>query len=308
MSETPKYLSPLTAGGDTRLIRKIPTSQIIDSYRNIGINVERFFANIEHVEIRKCQVTNYRYYHPFSIFGDSAFYVELAESRENYYHPRWEHHTALNYLPKDGRLLEIGCGSGIFLEMVAQHTHLERIGIDWTKSIIDSMKSKINFFQGDIFGFQGEKESFDVICAFQVLEHIADVENFMKKCMDLLKANGKIIIGVPNNNPYLFKYDDLHALNLPPHHAGLWNKKAFEGLSRKFNLEIEVMLTEPLFEKEYYYNVQLDHWQKKLGVPIKKIINFHSIFKRISKKIILAGAEGRNIFVVLKKEKNDWKA
>ena len=71
-----------------------------------------------------------------------------------------------------------------------------------------------------------------------VLEHIYDVKSFLEASLKVLKPEGKIIIGVPNSEPYFLGYDKYCTLNLPPHHMGLWNKKVFDKLAALFNLKI----------------------------------------------------------------------
>jgi SAM-dependent methyltransferase len=77
-----------------------------------------------------------------------------------------------------------------------------------------------------------------VVCSFQVLEHIYDVKSFLEASLHVLKPKGKLIIGVPNNEPYFLGYDKYATLNLPPHHMGLWNKSVFEKVAPLFNLKI----------------------------------------------------------------------
>jgi hypothetical protein len=54
----------------------------------------------------------------------------------------------------------------------------------------------------------------------------------------VLKKVGKLVIGVPNNEPYFQGYDKYCTLNLPPHHMGLWNKQVFEKAAPLFNLKL----------------------------------------------------------------------
>jgi hypothetical protein len=71
-----------------------------------------------------------------------------------------------------------------------------------------------------------------------------------------------MIFSVPNSNPYLFRYDKYHVLNLPPHHVGLWDKRALANLRRVFDLEVEPVRVEPLFALKQQLLVIAHHWRK----------------------------------------------
>jgi 2-polyprenyl-3-methyl-5-hydroxy-6-metoxy-1,4-benzoquinol methylase len=74
----------------------------------------------------------------------------------------------------------------------------------------------------DFFSLTPGEHNYDAVCLFQVLEHMHDISGFFKHVRAFIKPQGKLIISVPNNNPYLYVNDKLHTLNLPPHHMGLW--------------------------------------------------------------------------------------
>ena len=69
------------------------------------------------------------------------------------------------------------------------------------------------------------------------LADILSAEKNNIEALTVLKKGGKMIIAVPNNNPYLFEWDDYHTLNLPPHHAGLWNKTVFKNIENTFSIK-----------------------------------------------------------------------
>ena len=49
---------------------------------------------------------------------------------------------------------------------------------------------------------------FDIIVAFDVVEHVYNPKDFLKKCFDLLNKNGILLIAIPNHNDVLLtQYD-----------------------------------------------------------------------------------------------------
>ena len=59
---------------------------------------------------------------------------------------------------------------------------------------------------------------FDVVCMFQVLEHIANPIHFLRRVADFVKKDGFIVLEVPNFNSYMKKhskeYSDFQYLRL----------------------------------------------------------------------------------------------
>src|SRR5690606_22887486 len=130
--------------------------------------------------------------------------------------------------------------------------------------------------------------SFDVICSFQVLEHVYEVNDFINNQLRILKKGGRLIVGAPNNNPYLFIHDKYHTLNLPPHHAGLWNKKSLTSLEKVFNLEVEEVFYEP-FSISYhdFFEVNFKRLKNKRVQRFirKSEFKYRKIFRQVLSKL-----------------------
>lgn len=101
----------------------------------------------------------------------------------------------------EGRLLEIGCGTGRGLEILVNSAD-HYTGIDKYKSLTDELQEKYpqaDFKSMHIPPLTGIKDnSFDTVVSFQVIEHIKDDESFLKEIYRVLKPGGKAIISTPN--------------------------------------------------------------------------------------------------------------
>lgn len=103
------------------------------------------------------------------------------------------------------RLLDIGCGGGLISEPMA------RLGANVTaidasernicvaKLHAEKMDLDINYIATSVESL-AKKETgiFDVILALEIVEHVADVELFIKNSCTLLKQNGIIIVSTLN--------------------------------------------------------------------------------------------------------------
>ena len=103
-------------------------------------------------------------------------------------------------LPINAEILEIGCGTGGNLQMLAEHGEVSALEIDTNARQIASEKTNnaFNIKAGrcpDEIPF--EPQSFDLICLFDVLEHIDQDTETLTAIKKLLKKNGVILITVP---------------------------------------------------------------------------------------------------------------
>lgn len=295
--------SPLYKNGSVDRIEIFNTSQICEAYSVMGIDVSRFFNGIEEVELFECYNTGYRFYYPFSIIGDADFYKDLSINRKNYYSTRWEHNKILPSLNSTEKVLEIGSGFGDFLKQLKLKS-IEAEGLELNPEAVVKCKQeglKIHDMLIDEFSDKN-KASYDIVCFFQVLEHIADVHRFIKSSLETLKTNGKLIIGVPNNNPFLFVNDKYHTLNLPPHHAGLWNKTSLKALEKVFHIKLESVYYEPLGQS---YSEFLKAYIKNSSFINAKILRgINKIAPKVLKSLLCKFVKGRNILVVFRKINN----
>lgn len=248
-------LSPITLKDSTTIEMTIDVNRIIIEYDKMGLDVRRFFKNQSHIEIRRCTKTGYRFYYPFSIFGDDLFYTGLQNKDPDYYpQKKWEHTSALRFIDSGQEILEIGCATGYFLSLCKEKGASVK-GLEMNlKAVKDAQECGYDVTSESLEQHQiSHSEKYDVVCSFQVLEHISDVHSYFKNAIKCLKPGGLIIIGVPNNNPYIYKHDIFHTLNLPPHHAGLWNKESLKETALFFNLET-IFLKPSLLEntKDWY--------------------------------------------------------
>lgn len=292
--------SPLLDTPATRLIEKIPVSVILGRYKDeLHIDASRFFKT-DYIEVHECTATGFRFYYPFDIDGDEELYQALQKDDTYYRKWNWEHDTAYAFIKKGDKVLEIGCGTGSFIEKLAA-AGIDVCGLELNSEAVKVCRQRGLRVYNELLATHlihhgGE---YDVACSFQVLEHIADPRVYIQECIDVVKPGGKIIFAVPNNNPYLFKRDKYHTTNLPPHHMGLWSRQAFASLPAYFNMDIVDIRVEKLFAKKQYLNTFFDY----SGFPkLKKISGLLPKFM-LNTMARLRKWQGRNIIAVFEKRK-----
>ena len=226
--------SPLTNSTNIKLERSIKTALIIDKWQKDGIDVSRFFVNLDEIKLYRCLDSGYRFFYPFNLEGDNQFYQDLQKFPWYYFDWKWEYNIALKQIKPGDKVLEIGCGDGSFLKKLSEKNIKVR-GLEFNEEAIKKCRERGLNVTGETIQehAQNHKNEYDVTCSFQVMEHIADIKNALTASLGVLKKGGKLIISVPNNDSFLGK-DKFNLMNLPPHHMGLWDEKSLKNLEKFF--------------------------------------------------------------------------
>ena len=119
-------------------------------------------------------------------------------------------HTARYYFSTPyihGRVLDIACGTGYGSQMVAKVCKkdiTELIAVDIDEETIKYAKQHyhhplISYQIGNVLNslLPNELGQFDIIMSFETIEHIYDIELFMKNMYELLKPGGTLILSTP---------------------------------------------------------------------------------------------------------------
>ena len=112
---------------------------------------------------------------------------------------------------KKVRILDIGCGGGLLSEPMSR-LGAEVTGIDASKKNIEVARIhaqknnlKIKYVWGSPDNYKSDTK-FDVILNMEIIEHVEDVNFFLKSCSKLLKKNGIMFVATLNKTlkSYLF--------------------------------------------------------------------------------------------------------
>ena len=114
------------------------------------------------------------------------------------------------FAPRKGKLLDIGCGYGFFLE-AARRGNWEVYGIDISKHAADYAQNKfsLNVSHGTIEDARFPECFFDVITMWDLIEHLNDPRDFIQKVRQYVKQNGLIVIKTPNQDSLYTHLGDL---------------------------------------------------------------------------------------------------
>jgi 2-polyprenyl-3-methyl-5-hydroxy-6-metoxy-1,4-benzoquinol methylase len=242
--------SPITLLPNVLKLKELDVEKVKQLYKaSFGIDVSDFFA--DSLSIYKCLDSELLFYHPRTTAGDAMFYDQLSRNSWYYEDDKWEFEKVVEIVEEGSKLLEIGSGRGAFLEKLKPKTS-NAVGLELSNQAAEiALQKGLNVVSNRIENFDGQDESFDYVCSFQVLEHIDNLKDVLEASVRLLRKGGKLVISVPNNSAYL-KLHEYTPLNMPPHHLNLWTDESLTKIASLFNLKLIKREYEPLQDKHVH--------------------------------------------------------
>jgi cyclopropane fatty-acyl-phospholipid synthase-like methyltransferase len=207
----------------------------------------------------------------------------LQKTQDYYQNDKEEYDFAKNYIDENYSVLEIGCGKAAFADKIKT---IKYTGLEFSKqAILMAERNGKNVINETIQRHSLHHfEKYDVVCSFQVLEHIPvdKINSFLNAAINTLKKGGKFIISVPSADSFVGKISNC-TLNLPPHHQTHWHDKTLVKIANIFDLEIKELHHDRLAErnKKEYINIIFNYI-----IGSKKLVKRQNIFVKINNRII----------------------
>ncbi|MDH3666687.1 MAG: class I SAM-dependent methyltransferase [Paracoccaceae bacterium] len=137
-------------------------------------------------------------------------------------------------LGADARVLEAGCGPGGNLEMLSRFGNLAAFELDDQARQVASVRSGVDVDSGalpDQISYPAE--TFDLVAAFDVVEHIERDRESVRSMAELLRPGGRLMISVPAYQWLWSRHDERH------HHWRRYTRQEIEALIQEAGLRIE---------------------------------------------------------------------
>jgi len=114
----------------------------------------------------------------------------------------WDEHIAryafASRLASGKRVLDIGCGTGYGVAKMARGAAFA-VGID---SAAEAVSGAAAFVQASATALPFKPESFDLVTAFEVIEHLTDWEQMLVEARRVMHAGGIFLVSTPNKSSY----------------------------------------------------------------------------------------------------------
>lgn len=159
-------------------------------------------------------------------------------------------------------MLDIGTGTGRFLEMMSP-SEKKLVGLETSLSRVEVGEGSGAIVLPETIEEHAisNQYAYDLVAAFQILEHVTDVHSFLASCIDVLRDNGLLVLCVPNNASFI-RFSSNFCLNAPPHHMGRWSHKSLNEIAAVFPLKPVRMDFEPLqdYHTSWYRSVLTERY------------------------------------------------
>lgn len=193
---------------------------------------------------------------------------------------------ANKYKP-NGKLLDIGCGSGFFINL-ARKKGYDTYGVELNKDAVNYGKNELNLniVNLDLESANFPSNYFDVVTCSQLLEHIAKPNELLLEINRILKKDGILMLEVPNFNGLLVRlWKDKWSGFQPQWHIWQFKPKSLRKLLNKNQFEaIHIVCNQNI-----YTGQPLNFYKRLIRNTIYVLIEaFASIINRSDKLLIVA--------------------
>jgi len=136
-------------------------------------------------------------------------------------------------LPAKARILEIGCGTGHNLAMLAGFGHVDGLELDEEAAALSEKRLGRKVMRSPLPELDQVPDNYDLIGAFDVIEHIEDDHAALAAIATKLKPGGKFMMTVPAH-PWMWTAHDV-----ANHHKRRYSKRALRSLIENSPMKLE---------------------------------------------------------------------
>jgi 2-polyprenyl-3-methyl-5-hydroxy-6-metoxy-1,4-benzoquinol methylase len=203
-------------------------------------------------------------------------YISHTNTSESFFHKVY--HKVRNYTlqqklrwvkkythQKQGKLLDIGCGTGAFLA----HAKKNNWQIEGIEADEAARKNALEIHQVDAKPSEALftlTERYDAITMWHVLQHVHDLERYLVQIKNLLTVEGRLFIAVPNHTSFDAKhYQHYWAAYDVPRHLYHFHPQSMQVLAERCGFAIEAY--KPMWFDSVYVSILSEKYKK--GSSIK---------------------------------------
>ena len=201
-----------------------------------------------------------------------------------------------------GRLLDVGCGGGRFLRRMKKNGWQVE-GSDFDDQVANEVMDKygIHVHTGDLKEINLSDNSFDAITLSHTIEHLYDPLESIKRCHQLLKKEGKLIVTTPNANSLSHQRYGKYWRGLePPRHIQIFTPNSLSSIIVRAGFSNKIVDTLSTGSAGIYKVSALA--SRKKTFIMRLLLTIESIFLELLEQYRNNGSNGQDILIIATKE------
>lgn len=190
-------------------------------------------------------------------------------------------------IPK-GTLLEVGPGFGTFCSVAIESKQFMRIlAVEPTPQLANACRARgVEVIEKRIEDAVGDIRDAEVVCAFEVIEHLFEPRRFIEGIRSFISPGGLLVLSCPNGEGFDIATLGATSLAVDAEHVNLFNPKSLTRLLESCGFEILIAHTPGRLDAEFVrtailngqyepdaflQRVLIDEWDE-LGWPFQKFL------------------------------------
>lgn len=141
---------------------------------------------------------------------------------------------------KPQTLVEVGAGFGLFCDEVQKDGFAATvIAVEPTPSLAETCRGRgLTVMESTIEKATFAPESVDVLCSFEVIEHLFNPGAFIEQCSRFIKPGGLVILSNPNGKGFDVVVSPEHSTTVDVEHLNYFNPASMEKLFAPYGFDI----------------------------------------------------------------------
>ncbi len=208
----------------------------------------------------------------------------------------------MRHLPNRSHILDIGCGTGEFLNAISDVMNTTGLEPEPHAAEWGRQHFGLDIKTGTLDTVSMPKGAFDLITLWHALEHIPEPLEALQQITELLAPNGKVLIALPNINSFDAKFygPDWVAIDAPRH---LWHftPDTTRTIAKQSGLKLFASGILPL---DHFYNILLSESIHLRSSPQHKLLSPFRMGFALTGSLIKAvvSGEGSGMYSIFVKE------
>jgi 2-polyprenyl-3-methyl-5-hydroxy-6-metoxy-1,4-benzoquinol methylase len=284
MKLTPRNACPVCGSKHFRDYRKGSFDPSLIGAEDFKITDSRYGSRWN---LSRCRDCGFVFSNPFLPEAEIRNFYQQLEDREYQQESEGRSKNFLKILRRletisrpGNRMLDIGAASGIFLEL-AQKQGYEITGIEPSRYLVEEARKRydIRLFAGTIEGF-GTQKKFHLITLLDILEHLPEPGQFIKRVAGLMEKNGVLVIVTPDISSLAAKIFRKRWWHYRIAHLNFFNRKSLSVLLAGHGFEI-------VKRRRYAWHFSAYYLLSRIFPGLKRKKSLQNILKKVNLKLQL---------------------